>query len=93
MNGLITEAGKEVDSSGKLTQASYTFGSERIAISYGVSEIDNSVEWENETTTVAWFHNFNANFTAVVEFNQNELDIGGAVEETDTLALGLIANF
>jgi predicted porin len=93
LGGLITEAGSEVDSSGMLTQASYTFGSERIAVSYGVSEIDNSVEWENETTTVAWFHNFNANFTAVVEYNQNELDIGGAVEETDTLALGLIANF
>jgi hypothetical protein len=93
LNGLISEAGQEVDSSGMLTQASYTFGSERVAISYGVSEIDNSAEWENETTTVAWFHNFNANFTTVVEFNQNELEIGGAVEETDTIAIGLIANF
>lgn len=93
--GVIVENGEEVDSSGYLAQGSYTFGDTRIALSYGKSEIDNSAMWENETTTAALFHSFYPNLIGVVEFTQNEISIAAAdlVEETDSIAVGLIINF
>jgi len=93
--GVIVEGGEEVDSSGYLTQGSYTFGDTRIALSYGVSEIDNSAMWENETTTAAIFHSFYPNLIGVLEYTQNEISIEASdyVEETDSLAVGLIINF
>ncbi|MFV0279088.1 MAG: porin [Parahaliea sp.] len=93
LGGLIVENGREVDSDGWLAQASYSFHCERMVLSYGRSTIDNSDEWTSETTTGAWFHSFNDHFLGVLEYNRNELEIGGKVEEVDTLALGLIVNF
>ncbi len=90
---LISVDGDEVDSSGYLTQASYSFGDERFVLSYGESEIESTVDWTNETTTVGWFHSFAPNLIGVLEYNMNELEIGGATEEADTIALGLIVNF
>jgi len=51
--------------------------------------------WENETTTAALFHSFYPNLIGVVEFTQNEISIAAAdlVEETDSIAVGLIINF
>lgn len=93
LGNLISENGNEVDSKGWLTQASYTHNAERFVVSYGKSEIENSDRWLNETKTVGWFHSFNDNFTGVVEYTMNELEIGGGTEEANTIALGLIVNF
>lgn len=93
LTGLISEGGEEVDSDGYIVQSSFTTGKERFVISYGETEVETAATWENETTQVAWFHSFNSNFTVVAEFNTNEISIGGATEETDTIGLGLIVNF
>lgn len=106
---VIQENGREVDSSGYLLQGSYTLGDTRVALSYGVSEVDNSDRWENETTTVALFHSFAPNLIGVVEYTMNEISYGARgfaladdspalpngrlTEEADAIAIGLIINF
>jgi len=94
---VIVENGQEVDSSGYLAQGAYTMGDTRFVLSYGVSEIDNSAMWENQTTTAAVFHSFSANLIGVAEYTMNEISFGqGAaeyVEEADALSVGLIINF
>jgi len=98
---VIQENGDEVDSSGYLLQGSYTFGDTRAVLSYGLSEIDNTDMWENETTTAALFHSFHPNLIGVLEYTMNEISYGGGavfgssmiVEEADAIALGLIVNF
>ncbi len=97
---VIQENGDEVDSTGYLLQGAYTLGDTRAVISYGLSEIDNSDEWENETTTLALFHSFHPNLIGVVEYTMNEISYGGGavsaaqiVEEADAFAVGLIVNF
>lgn len=93
LTGLISENGEEVDSDGYLVQAAFTAGSNRFVASYGETEVDTDAVWESDTTQVAWFHTINANLKTVLEFNQNEIAIGGTSEETDTIALGVIVNF
>jgi predicted porin len=92
--GLTTDAsGDEVDSDGFLLQASYILGNARFVASYGETEVDSDVKWENETTTGAVFYSFNDNLSLVAEYNVNEISIGDAEEETSTIALGGIVNF
>lgn len=93
LQGLISENGDEVDSDGYVVQGAYSVGAERFVLSYGETTVETSAEWNNETVQVAWFHDVNAVLRTVLEYNVNTLDIGGAEEETTTLALGLIANF
>ncbi|QQD17892.1 porin [Spongiibacter nanhainus] len=93
LQNLISENGSEVDSDGYVIQGAYTTGSERFVLSYGETTVETNAEWNNETTQVAWFHDVNAVLRTVVEYNVNTLDIGGAEEETSTMAFGLIANF
>lgn len=90
---LISANGDEVDSSGYLLQAAYTMGDERFVLSYGESEVNSTVDWVNQTATAGFFHNFHANLIGVLEYNMNEIEIGGATEEADTISIGLIVNF
>lgn len=90
---LISTNDSEVDSSGYLLQAAYSMGDERFVLSYGESEVNSTVDWVNETTTAGWFHSFHANLIGVLEYNMNEIEIGGAAEEADTISIGLIVNF
>ena len=93
LTGLLFEAGDEVDTSGYLLQASYTYGPVRVVGSYGESEVETLTEWENETTTGALFYSVNDYLKLVAEYNINEIAIGAAEEETNTIALGGIINF
>ncbi|MEE4279225.1 MAG: porin [Halieaceae bacterium] len=97
---VIQENGDEVDSTGYLLQGAYTFGDTRAVLSYGNSQIDNSDQWENETTTAALFHSFHPNLIGVLEYTMNEISYGGGAvsaamieEEADAIAIGLIVNF
>lgn len=83
----------ELDSEGYLLQASYTHGSVRLVGSYGENELEAAQRWENETMTGAVFYDINQYFKVVAEYNINEISIGTAKEETNTIALGLIVNF
>ena len=93
LTGLISENGDEVDSDGYLTQASYTSGDNRFVVSYGETEVDNAAVWQGETTQAAWFHSFNSNLMMVLEYNNNQISIGDATEDTDTFGVGVIVNF
>ncbi|MBW6508080.1 MAG: porin [Desulfuromonadales bacterium] len=86
----LTVAG---DSEGYLLQASYTHGPVRLVGSYGQNELKAAQRWKNETMTGAVFYDINQYFKAVAEYNVNEISIGSAKEETNTIALGLIVNF
>jgi len=73
---VIQENGAEVDSSGYLLQGAYSFGDSRLVASYGLSEIDNTDNWENETVTFAAFHSFHPNLIGVLEYTMNEISLG-----------------
>jgi len=93
---VISDLGEdEIDSSGYLLQASYTFGPHRLVASYGESELDfDYVEKvTNETITGAYYYTFNDYLKVVAEYNVNTIEQGKAEEETKTIALGAIISF
>lgn len=88
---------REVDSQGYLVQGSYTFGKNRLALSYGKTKDDGNgavnTGADYETRGIALFREINANLKLVAEYNQFEIDghDGNAQnEDTDTLALGAV---
>jgi len=88
---------REVDSQGYLVQGSYTFGKNRLALSYGKTKDDGNgavnTGADYETRGIAMFREINANLKLVAEYNQFEIDghDGDAQnEDTDTLALGAV---
>lgn len=88
--GAVTD-GEDAD--GYLVQGSYTIDKFRFVGSYGDTKVDNATDDENETIAGAIFYNINDNFKLVAEYNVNTVTIGAAEEETNTIALGLVANF
>lgn len=88
---------REVDSQGYLVQGSYTFGKNRLALSYGKTKDDGNgavnTGADYETRGIALFREINANLKLVAEYNQFEIDghEGDAQnEDTDTMALGAV---
>lgn len=83
----------DIDSSGYLFQGAYILGPARLVASYGKNELEAAPDWENETITGACFYSINDNLQLVAEYNVNTIEIGGAEEETNTIALGAVLNF
>lgn len=79
----------ELDSEGYLLQGSYTMGANRFVLSYGQNEIGDKVLVQ-EGMQAAVFHNYNSNVTFALEYSTNEIE---NVEDSDTIALGVIVNF
>jgi hypothetical protein len=98
-NNLGEPSLREIDSTGYLLQSSYTFGKNRVAISYGKTEDDGNglgTKADYETRGVAYFRTINDNLKLVAEYNQYEIDAkegSGLAEDTDTLALGVVLNW
>lgn len=93
---------REVDSEGYLLQGSYTFGKNRVALSYGKTEDDGNdllglnTAADYETRGVAYFRTINDNLKLVAEYNQYEIDSAagsGLNEDTDTFAVGAVLNW
>ncbi|MCY1347866.1 Gram-negative porin [compost metagenome] len=90
---------RDVDSEGYLLQGSYTFGKNRVALSYGRTEDDGNglgTPADYESRGVAYFRTINDNLKLVAEYNQYEIDgkNGAQVsEDTDTVALGMVLNW
>jgi predicted porin len=87
LGNLVTSDKGDVD--GYLVQGAYSFGSERIVLSYGENDggtTDGGNELDLENTTVAWFHSINSNLTLVAEYDMTE----SATQDTDTIALGAV---
>ena len=89
-NFITTDTG---DVKGFLGQASYSFGNERLVVSYGenkgqtASGSPNDLDLEN--TAVAWFHKVNDNFQLVAEYDKAET----TTKEVSSIALGAVVTF
>ncbi|WP_304641332.1 porin [Pseudomonas sp.] len=89
----------DFDSKGHLLQGSYTFGKTRLALSMGKTKDDGFLlgdKAEMETRAIGLFHAVNDNLTLVAEYNQFELEDKAnrlTIEETDTIALGVVVNW
>jgi hypothetical protein len=87
---------REVDSDGYLLQGSYSFGKNRVALSYGKTEDDGNglgTAADYETRGVAYFRTINDNLKLVAEYNQFQIDASagsGLNEDTDTFAVGAV---
>lgn len=90
---------REVDSDGYLLQTSYTFGKNRVALSYGKTEDDGNglgTAADYETRGIAYFRTINDNLKLVAEYNQFEIDAAtgsGLNEDTNTFAVGAVLNW
>lgn len=90
-DGALTED----DADGYLVQGSYTFGANRLVLSYGETDAE-ILDLETENTSVAFFHDVNSNLKLVAEYNMYEDNIrstGADNADTDTLALGAVVMF
>ncbi len=98
-NNLTEPTLREVDSDGYLLQGSYTFGKNRIALSYGKTQDDGNglgSAADYETRGVAFFHSVNDNLKLVAELNEFEIDPATnpkLEEETRTFAVGAVLAF
>jgi len=87
------------DTKGHLLQASYTFGGKtRVAVSAGQTKDDGALfaDAKLETRAIGVFHSINDNLTLVAEYNQFELEDRVnrlTIEETDTIALGVVVSW
>lgn len=91
VNGPLTED----DADGFLVQTSYTFGSNRLVLSYGETDAE-ILDLETENTTIGFFHDVNSNFKLVAEYNMYEDSIkstGADNTDADTIALGAVVTF
>ena len=90
---------REVDSDGYLLQTSYSFGKNRVALSYGKTEDDGNglgTAADYETRGIAYFRTINDNLKLVAEYNQFEIDAAtgsGLNEDTNTFAVGAVLNW
>ncbi|HEX5844346.1 MAG TPA: porin [Pseudomonas sp.] len=90
---------REIDSDGYLLQGSYSFGKNRVALSYGQTEDDGNglgTAADYETRGVAYFRTINDNLKLVAEYNQYEIDAAagsGLGEDTDTFAVGAVLSW
>ncbi|HBX56557.1 porin [Pseudomonas sp. UBA2684] len=90
---------REIDSDGYLLQGSYTWGKNRLALSYGeTSDEGNGLgsAADYETRGVAYFRTINDNLKLVAEYNQYQIDASegsGLGEDTDTFAVGAVMSW
>jgi len=91
VNGPLTED----DADGYLVQGSYTFGANRVVLSYGETDAE-ILNLETENTTIGLFHDINSNFKVVAEYSMYEdknRSSGVTTTDADTIALGAIVMF
>ena len=90
---------REIDSDGYLLQGSYTFGKNRVALSYGTTEDEGNglgSAADYETRGIAYFRTINDNLKLVAEYNQYEISAAqgsGLAEDTNTFAVGAVLNW
>ncbi|MFC7296651.1 porin [Marinobacter aromaticivorans] len=93
---LITNSAlTEDDADGFLVQGAYTFGPNRIVLSYGETDAE-ILDLETENTTLGFFHDVNSNFKLVAEYNMFESQnrtTNATSADSNTIALGAIVTF
>jgi predicted porin len=99
VNNLGEPSLREIDSTGYLLQSSYTFGKNRVAVSFGKTEDDGNGlghAADYETRGVAYFRTINDNLKLVAEYNQYEISAtkgSTLAEDTDTFAVGAVLSW
>ncbi|MBR9828183.1 MAG: porin [Oceanospirillales bacterium] len=89
IDNLVVDESVELE--GYLLQGSYTFGPNRVALSYGENEGQNGADFNYENTAVAWFYTVNSNLKLVAEYDKTEVTLASVeAEENDTVALGAV---
>jgi hypothetical protein len=76
-NNLGEPTLRDIDSDGYLLQGSYSWGKNRVALSYGKTEDDGNglgVAADYETRGIAYFRTINDNLKLVAEYNQYQID-------------------
>ncbi|WP_036231295.1 porin [Marinobacterium jannaschii] len=87
LSNFVTADSADVE--GYLIQTAYSFGQERLVLSYGENSGGTTPGANNldaENTAIALFHTVNDNLKLVAEYDQSET----ASRETDTIALGAV---
>lgn len=102
-NNLTKANLRDIESDGYLLQGSYSFGKNRIALSYGKTKDDGNksnvfnTAADFETRGIAYFRTVNDNLKLVAEYNLYEVDAHDRSvlpnEKTKTLALGAVLNW
>jgi predicted porin len=90
LSNFVTSDSADVE--GYLLQAAYSFGQERLVLSYGENSGGTTPGANNldaENTAVALFHTVNDNLKLVAEYDQSET----ATRQTDTIALGAVLSW
>lgn len=90
-NGAVTED----DADGFLVQGSYTFGANRVVLSYGETDAE-ILNLETESTTIGFFHDVNSNFKVVAEYNMYEdqnRTTGATSTDINSIAVGAVVTF
>ena len=85
----------EDDADGFLVQGSYTFGPNRVVLSYGETDAE-ILNLETENTIFGFFHDVNSNFKLVAEYSMFEgqnRTTGVTSADTNTIALGAVVTF
>ncbi|MCU1716817.1 porin [Pseudomonas sp. 5P_3.1_Bac2] len=99
VNNLGEPSLREIDSTGYLLQSSYTFGKNRVALSFGKTEDDGNGlghAADYETRGVAYFRTINDNLKLVAEYNQYEISAtqdSALSEDTNTFAVGAVVSW
>lgn len=87
----------DIKSEGYLTQGAYTFGDNRVVLSYGQSEVKNAgaSNQKHSNTSLAYFRTLYTGVTFVAEFNQTKADMTNSLvdEKNNTIALGAVVTF
>lgn len=93
-----------IESEGYLVQAAYTLADNRIVLTYGESETKNAGNVEvvgivgdavHKNTGVAYFRTVRPGLTAVVEYNNTEVDATNSLvaEDNNTFSIGAVVTF
>ncbi|MEH6473142.1 MAG: porin [Halopseudomonas sp.] len=87
-----TITGDDADVKGHLLQGSYSFGNERLVLSYGENKggsTPGASDLDLENSAVAWFHKVNDNFQLVAEYDKAE----SSTKEVSSVALGAVLSY
>ncbi|WP_421864588.1 porin [Motiliproteus sp.] len=90
LGNTVTSDDADVD--GHLLQASYSFGKERLVLSYGKNKggtTPGGSELDLKNHAVAWFHKVNDNFQLVAEYDKAESDS----KEVRSITIGAVLSY
>lgn len=89
---------EDIESNGHLIQAAYAFDQNRIVLTYGKTEVENTasvLDATHKNSGIAYFRTITPGLTAVFEYNKTEVDVTNSLvgEENNAFAIGAVITF